>query len=144
MERAASVGLRGRASRQRKVPRPSSELNLDHLRRRFTELRRRRPRQARVPDDLRAEVLAALDGGVTQGQLRKTCGVSTSQVRDWRQARARAEAASRGRAASSARVFSVVDVPVAGEAEAARQTHRAQELELRLGGWSISLRHEGP
>ena len=94
-------------------------------------------RFARVPKELRAAALAALREGVSEGELRRSCRLSWSQLDAWK----RAASSSRALAAKGVRVFSVVDEGrrVAQEAAAAE----AQTLELRAGPWSVTVRFSG-
>lgn len=143
MDRASHVAGSGRGVGRPKAGHTAASLTLDHLRRRFAQFRRRRRGRPRIPDDLRAEVLSALDHGLTLGQLRQACGVTPSQVDDWRQFQGGAVLAGVS-SADPARIFSVDDGPPVDGVEAVMAGNGPQELELRLGGWSISLRHEAP
>jgi transposase-like protein len=86
---------------------------------------------------LRAQVVAAIEAGVTVRAVREACKVSASQITRWR-----AAAAHSGRDAAptstvvpvSPRVLSVVD---GGTREDSRLD---SEIELRIGGWHVSLR----
>jgi hypothetical protein len=82
-------------------------------------------------------VIAAMRRGVTTSRLRRACGLSTSQLARWL-------VGDKGPAPSTlraqhARVFSVV-----GEAPPRPPKPTAppptQELELRVGQWSVSVR----
>jgi len=96
--------------------------------------------KCRLPRELRDQVVAALDAGTPVEALRKACKLSAWQIASWR----RSAAVGGGDAASSApefespRVLSVVD-------RATREDTRVDsEIELRIGGWRVSLRREGP
>jgi hypothetical protein len=120
--------------------RPGDVATVDELATRFTIFRRDNPRNTRIPDDLRAAVLAAIRRGVTATRLRRACGLSTSQLARWRVG-ARGPARSTVRA-QHARVFSVV-----GEAPPRRREllgdPPGHDLELRLGPWAVSVRLAG-
>jgi hypothetical protein len=103
---------------------------------RFARFRREHRRGARVPFELRAATLAALQSGVKQGELCRACGISWTQVMTWK-AVGRKLAKPAGGAAADVRVFSVVDEPAAGHAPVVSTD---QTLELRLGPWSVSVR----
>jgi hypothetical protein len=113
---------------------------LADLERRFAQFRREQPRGARVPQELRGAALAALMRGVSAGAIERTCGVSWSQLRAWQGARRSVPSQRAGGGAKSTpnvRVFSVVDEPVDRAAPAASA---GDELELRLGPWTVSVR----
>jgi hypothetical protein len=80
---------------------------------------------------LRAAALAALREGVAPCDLYRACGVSWSQVVAW-------EARGRVAEAADVRVFSVVEEQ---PAERPLALWAEDELELRLGPWSVSVRH---
>jgi hypothetical protein len=107
------------------------------LRERFAVFHRENPRNTRIPDDLRAAVIAAMRRGVTTSRLRRACGLSTSQLARWL-ASARDPAPST-LSAQHARVFSVVGEtpPHSPNPTAPLPAH---ELEMRLGPWSVSVR----
>lgn len=112
-------------------------VTVDELTTRFATFRRDNPRNTRIPDDLRATVVAAMRRGVTATRLRRACGLSTSQLAQWRaNARGPAHATLRSQ---HARVFSVVGEahPRSPEPTAPSPAH---DLELRLGPWSVSVR----
>lgn len=88
-----------------------------------------RPR-TRYPESLRAAVMAALDGGASELELRRACKITAEQVAAWRR-RWRSALSSPEPVQQEARVFSVVDD--AGEAE-------KDEMELRIGGWAVRIR----
>ena len=133
----------------------SASHNLERLSLRFAEFHRHHPRRTRVPDDLRRDTLAALRQGVTRTQLLRACGVSSKQLVQWQNSRSRIPE-NADRAAPNARVFSVVGEDAVHRVESAdsdrdyqpeprqptdsEQDHR---LELRLNGWSISVRRVG-
>ena len=110
---------------------------VDELTTRFATFRRDNPRNTRIPDDLRAAVVVAIRRGVTATRLRRACGLSTSQLAQWR-------ASARGPLRSTpgsqhARVFSVVgEAPPRPPQPTAPPP--AHDLELRLGPWSVSVR----
>jgi hypothetical protein len=119
----------------------------DELRRRFLRFHRENPRNTRVPSDLRTAVAAALARGVTPGLLRRTCGLSTSQLTRWRVS-SRALAPVQAPPPSTAgqlppRVFSVIGeaTPRPSDLPAYPPT---DGLELRLGPWSVCVRLAGP
>jgi hypothetical protein len=95
-----------------------------------------RPRR-RLSHGLRAQVVAALDTGVTVRAVSDACKLSKSQITRWRQAPARSgegAAPSSAPAFESPRVLSVVDT--VGREDALLDS----EIELRIGSWHVSLR----
>lgn len=97
--------------------------------------RKGHPRR-RLSRGLRAHVVAAIDAGAPVRAVSEACKVSSCQITRWRQAAARSGAASPPKAAESAspRVLSVVDACPREEAQL------DSEIELRIGGWHVSLR----
>ena len=90
----------------------------------------------RLSCGLRAQVVAAIEAGAPVRAVREACKVSGTQINRWRQAAARSGDASASSTAASAspRVLSVVDA-------APRQDALLEsEIELRIGGWHVSLR----
>jgi transposase-like protein len=90
----------------------------------------------RLSHGLRAAVVAALEAGAPVRAVREACKVSASQITRWRQTAARSGDASASSTAASAspRVLSVVD------AAPREDTLLDSEIELRIGGWHVSLR----
>ena len=119
----------------------SSNHILDGLSQRFAEFHSRHPRRTRVPDDLRRDTLVALRQGVTRTQLRRACGVSSKQLAQWQNSRGKI-LKNAARATPDARVFSVVGDGPAQRAEPS-SSEQDHQLELRLDGWSISVRRVG-
>lgn len=129
---------------------------LRELAARFARFRQQHQRGARVPKDLRAAALAALQNGSTPGDLYRSCGISWSQVTAWKagdltpssvraapaqlargtKARKARNRASRPSRTADARVFTVTEAPQPGSL--------GQELELRLGPWAVSVRVAEP
>jgi len=120
---------------------PSAERRVEQLRRSYEKFRREHRRGTRIPQELRDAALAALEGGTTEGQVRRACRISRTQLGWWR----RSERAS-GRKiepseqqAKQARVFPVVD-DVGGIAVGGAGEHEAHSVQLRVGRWEISIR----
>lgn len=113
------------AHRQAFRPRnQSSELTtLPELAERFAAFRGTHPRFARVPRELRAAAVAAVEAGVSGHALWRSCGVSNAQLRAWRAAIGGEDAV---------KVLSVVDEPGGATDDSS--------LELRLGRFAISVR----
>jgi hypothetical protein len=117
---------------------------LEDLERRFAQFRGEHTRGARIPEDLRAAAVSALLKGVVAGAIERTCGVSWNQLHAWKggQRSVAARRASRGaKSRPGARVFSVVDDPVD---RGAPPMSASNELELRLGPWSVRVRLTDP
>jgi hypothetical protein len=105
-----------------------------------THRRSRKAVNGKVPQALRRAVLMALAEGVPAGPLKQACGVTQKQIENWRQVCALRDP---GASQPGARVFSVVDEPlpsvqslVGGDLE--------HDLELRLGGWTVTVRRAAP
>jgi transposase-like protein len=90
----------------------------------------------RLSHALRAQVVAVIEAGATARAVGESCKLSGSQISRWRQDAARSsdDAPSNPPASVSPRVLSVVD-------KAAREdSPLGDEIELRIGGWHVSLR----
>ena len=106
---------------------------------RFAAFRRTHRRFARIPRDLRAEVVAALRQGTSPSRLCTTCRVSTSQLALWRRAAGAGAPSAAG--GSGARIFSVVEAaPALAPGSMGVVSAASDALELRLGPWSVSVR----
>jgi transposase-like protein len=95
----------------------------------FEAYRRAYPRR-RFARGLRAQAVAALRAGASQGAVCRSCGLSAAQLRRWCE-----DAADSTTTAPPARVLSVVD---AESDRALGELHG--ELELRIGPWHLRLR----
>jgi transposase-like protein len=96
-----------------------------------------KPRR-RLSPGLRAQVVTAIDAGATVRAVREACKLSATQIGRWRQAAALSgddAVSSSATAVVSPRVLSVVD-----RDNHAEGSQSDDEIELRIGGWHISLR----
>jgi hypothetical protein len=109
---------------------------IERLRRDFARFRRTHPLRTRIPDPLRRSALAALQAGEMEAEVRRACGVTSDQLAQWAKPQ-HARAPQHPVQAPPPRVFSVVDD--AATAPEGREVE-PDALELRLGGWSISVR----
>lgn len=119
-------------------PRADKTAVIEDLEARFAAFRRHSRPFARIPPDLREAILAAVRQGVSPGQLRRVCGLSTSQLDQWRR-----PAPGRGGPVAElrpARVFSVMDAAPAPSSPPVATSAQGDALELRLGPWSVSVR----
>ena len=112
---------------------------LDGLKERFAEFHRENPPNSRIPVSLRTAVIDAIGRGIPPTRLRRTCRISTGQLTRW-QAIGRPPGNSDG-VVPRPHVFSVVDTPTPPAATAAPPM--PEELELRLGRWTVSVRMAG-
>lgn len=110
----------------------------EELRRGFAKFRRTRKPGARIPNALREAVLAALESGEAEGEVRRVCGVTSTQLAQWGH-RKRSSAKQGSLGDHKARVFSVVDEMPEMKVER-RSGGSEATVELRLGGWEICLR----
>lgn len=113
---------------------------LADLGRRFAEFRDKHPGGVRIPRELRAAVMAAVEQGAGMGELLRVCKLSWSQVRSWQRS---GREASAEQVEESVRIFSVEDETRVSGGVAA-DSGQGQELELRLGPWSVSVRLAEP
>jgi hypothetical protein len=116
----------------------SIEQRIEHLRLRFAKFRRANRAGTRIPQGLREEALGALRGGAPELDVRRACRITREQLERWRQ-RERASARNRSLEEHAVKVFPVVDED-AGVGTEAGGEHPASELELRIAGWTISIR----
>lgn len=114
---------------------------LAELENRFARFREEHARGTRIPEELRAAVLAALDEGVRPRELHRKCGVSWSQIVAW-QARGVGRVKEQAAEPREVRVFSVADEPPMHRSGALSSTAE-QELELRFGPWSVKIQGVG-
>lgn len=142
MPRPSQPSPKTGSRRQSRRPNAKSDAALQRLEKQFAKFRREHPPQTRIPDTLRRGVLAAMRQGVTTADLRRYCGLSSTQLTQWQQGHTGAseDVASASR---PARVFSVVNENREPGDEPAVE-HRDRQLELRLDGWSICIRRLGP
>ena len=109
---------------------------LQHLGAAFAAFRQANPGR-RFPRGIRAQVVAALNAGVSSSAIERACGLSWTQVTRWRSAAARgaptAPSASALASSASAKVLSVVD------ADARRSDTLDAGIDIRVGPWRVSL-----
>jgi hypothetical protein len=123
-------------------PRDRPNVSVDQLSRRFAKFRREHPAYTRIPDSFRAAVLAVMKRGVTRTKLCRTCGLSSRQLDHWQKSQHGESSPGDLDAARGVQILSVVDDEPTVFADA-KDGHREQPLELRLGGWSICVRAVG-
>jgi len=131
---------RGPQGRHRsKTSNAADDLVLEELGRRFTDHRRRRKRPSRIPNSLRQIAVELLARGVSPAALRRRCGVTGEQLRQWQHDRCM-DGAAAGDASEVADTpcFSVVDV-LDGDGDGGA-TRGREALELRVGTWAITIR----
>lgn len=119
--RRAAEGGSGHASTDRRI---------EHLKRDYEKFRREHRRGTRIPQVLRAAALAALESGASEGQVRRACKISPTQLGWWRRS-AKPRGGQFGAGEQQVRVFEVVE----DDAE-----QEARGVSLRVGRWEISIR----
>jgi transposase-like protein len=103
------------------------------------EAHRRASPGRRIPHGLRSQAVAAVAAGASTSAVLQACQLSWSQLTRWRQA-AESDVRTAPPSApveSPVRVLSVVDAAQSGSAGL------GDEIELRIGGWHVSLRRVG-
>lgn len=115
----------------------SGKQRLEHLRLSFEAFRREHGPGTHIPRALRKQVLAALASGTAEIEVRRACRISALQLNWWR--RGRPSRAPGLELQAPARIFPVVDDSSSIQVESFSD-HQAQNLELRIGGWAISIR----
>jgi transposase-like protein len=116
----------------------SARLRLEHLRRSFEKFRLAHRARRRIPQELRDAALEALRCGAPEVDVRRACHITPEQLHWWRRRRRSGER-NRDLNEQAVRVFPVVD-ELAGVTIERAADPAAQELELRVGGWAISIR----
>jgi hypothetical protein len=141
VKRSQSIPAHIHAGRRRPRGAESSAALAD-VEARFGRFRAEHAPGTRVPRELREAAVAALRAGVAAGALYRTCGISWSQLETWKAAQPIAiRTRRRTRRAADVRVFSVVD---AKPDQGAAAKPAEQDLELRLGRWSVRVRLADP
>jgi transposase-like protein len=115
----------------------SVDLQVERLRRRFDKFRHDHLPRTRIPDALRAAALAVLDRGASEEEVRHVCKATPVQLTLWRRQLRPGTQASVS-AEPTARVFQVVE-EAPETAAVPGPDPSAQELELRLGVWTIRI-----
>jgi hypothetical protein len=105
---------------------------LTRLQKEFASFRQATPRPSRVPDRLRAQVLAAVDAGIRPTVVCRTCGVTHTQISHWRALRGDAASGSQ-QARERAQVLHVVDSGAVGA------TSEEVALEVGVGSWRLTI-----
>lgn len=139
----ASPSTHNPARRRRRSGADNVSPGLAELATRFARFRKRNRRGTRVPEELRAAALAALDQGAASGELHRSCGITWSQIMAWQARREVAPAKPRRAAPPDVRVFSVVD-ELPADRPAVQDSTTEHELQLRLGSWSVTVRLATP
>lgn len=104
-------------------------MRIDRLRNSFVTFRREHKPGTRIPDSLRNGVFAAIAAGASAAEVRRACDVTASQLAQWRAWKKGSRQPGKGTRQEEPQFFPVVDSGQFG-----------QELELRLGGWSVCVR----
>jgi hypothetical protein len=142
---------RSRTRRRAQLARPVQHRGLERLRQRFGAFREANAPTARIPVPLREAVVALLRTGVSRSAVQKSCGVSWSQMSQWFELYGSQPSSVDASQSASARVLSVVDDGPVGSQSSKPMVESPSEpvgsseptvgsLELRLGGWSITVR----
>jgi len=125
-------------SRKRRVSTPEVVLaqELAALEEAFAWHRQQRQGVGRIPQPLRSRLLAAVDAGVSPAAVSRRCGVTTTQIGQWRRSRSRPrpEAAQGSEPDIEApAIIEVIDEPE-------EESDEPIELELGVGSWRVSIR----
>ena len=112
---------------------------LNTLEKKFDEFHQTHPPQTKIPDSLRRAVLTALQNGIAEQEIRQACGITSSQIRQWQKSCGKSKAIEANKL-QKPRILEVHDDTQIQNAKpdeiAPAQTH---PMEIRLGGWSISI-----
>lgn len=133
----------GRRGSEAKSGGMSARLRLDHLRRTFEKFRHAHRPRTRIPLELREEALEALRRGVSESDVRRACRVTPEQLQWWKRRRRSGARAIAELDERTVRIFPIVDEEQeagASELNEPAGVQAAQHLELRIGGWAISIR----
>jgi transposase-like protein len=113
--------------------------DLKQLQRKFVNYRQSDTPGRRVPDSLREAALKVVDSGAcSAAAVRRACGVTSSQLSQWRRSKARG--ARRAKAKEEPRIF-----PIVADTVGINDTHpstvgKQHALQFQIGGWAISVR----
>ncbi len=119
---------------RRSKGRPDVEDYLQALREQFAVFRNTHRPRTRIPDELRRSVVQAIRQGAGRTKVRRVCSVSSQQLDVWEKQDEEGALDSKG-VQNDARIFSLDrsdEIPV--------EKGRTDLLELRLYGWSVTLR----
>jgi len=125
--------------KQQRVHRQTENQRVSSLRKRFARFRRAHKPHTRIPDELRAAAVAAVQRGVAPSILKMTCGVSSRQLGQWRPKTTKASVPN-GNRLDDVQVLSVVEHDALPLKLTPTSSAVDQELHLRLGSWSVSIR----
>lgn len=143
MEKALGQPLSAQGDEQNQGSGGGAGIVLERLRRRFADFRRKHPAQTRVPEELRAAVLAAMRQGVTQTEVQRACKLTSRQLGMWQRSQGIGLVGRKRKAQQKAKIFSVTE-DISREAAQARSESTRAQLELRVGDWSVSIRQLSP
>jgi len=134
---AAQAASDSRASSAMGAGRRTADISLERLGLQLAEFRREHRPSTRIPDSFRDTAVALIQQGITRAELRRICGFTSNQLDQWHKGHGETAAVATNRGRAGARIFSVEDdIPVPCSKPA---TLKAEHLELRLGGWSVSI-----
>lgn len=120
----------------------SIERGLAQLGESFVKFRQENRPRTRIPDYLRDAVLEAVETGIPDAEVIRTCRLSRELLHRWREVKYGYARRAKSKKAK-ARVFPVVEDQVTGPRSAVKGGEETSHLQLRIGGWDISIRQNG-
>ncbi len=112
---------------------------IDSLRKDFAAFRGQHDNIRRIPRKLRQAVFTALEAGIRPCEIKSACGVTASQIAQWRSKDARKRkdvrrAAQPKNAVEDVRVIQVMEDPDPGKSQ-----NQEIQFEMRVGQWFIKI-----
>jgi hypothetical protein len=119
-----------------KQPENQGEVNLEEVAKQFAHFRQTHQKGARIPQELREAVEKLAEEGISLSEVLPTCGLTLWQYQRWHKSKSQSNKIKNQKSESrksAVRVFPVVN-------KDSSYSDRNQELELRLGPWSVSIK----
>ena len=108
---------------------------LKRLQHDFETLRKRKRRSKHIPQTLRQAVLTAVEDGISDPEIRRACGVTSAQLKQWgSEGRTPRKDPSSVGTQADVRILRVIEDPEQGKAK-----NDGVQLELKVGQCRISI-----
>lgn len=139
MEKSAKLVTRPLVNTTNQINNFKTNAELQRLKKQFTEFHKNHPPQTKIPDHLRHAVLTAVQNGTPVQEIRKACVITSNQIRQWQKSNTTTIKTNN---LQNPRILEIHDdnqiQSVKPDEIGPAQTH---PMEIRLGGWSISINH---
>jgi len=141
MEKSSRLVTRASSDITNQINNFRANAELQRLEKKFNEFHKNHPAQTKIPDHLRHAVLAAIENGTPVQEIRKACVITSNQIRQWQKSKATAIKTNK---LQNPRILEIQDdnqiQKIKPDEIAPAQIH---PMEIRLGGWSISINQIG-